>query len=278
MDAVADRPSGRRPARRASSARGSRTAARRACATAAGRAARPRRGRPPARRRARPARGPSAARPPRAALPARVRANRCSALDVTARLRRGGDVALPPRQALAVLQPAQLLAPVAGDVAVGADRQRHAGGEPAGQVGEAVAEVRLGARAEHDAGAAPRHRGDLAGVAVGGVDELPARIEQALARQPFDRPRAGGGEAVAHLRRLLGDVDVDRPGEALGQPAQLGDRLGAGGAQRMDRQAGAEQRPARRRDRRGRLPDLRRPRLRKRRWSSRSGVPKPARS
>ena len=40
-----------------------------------------------------------------------------------------------PRQALAVFEQAQLLAPVARRLAVGADRDRHAGGEPAGQVG-----------------------------------------------------------------------------------------------------------------------------------------------
>ena len=33
----------------------------------------------------------------------------------------------------------------------------------------------------------------------------------ALVEQPFDRPRAGPGQAVLDLLHLLGDMDVDRP-------------------------------------------------------------------
>ncbi len=158
----------------------------------------------------------------------------------------GGDVALAPRQALAVFEQAQLLAPVAGRLAVGADRHRHAGGEPAGQVAEAVAEVGLGARAQDDAGAARRDGGDLLRGRVGGVDELPARVEPALADEPFDRPRAGRADALVDLDRLLGDVDVDRPGESFGERRERGDLRRARGAQRVDREPRIDERPCRR--------------------------------
>jgi hypothetical protein len=162
-------------------------------------------------------------------------------------------------------------------VAVGAERQRHPRGEPAGHVGEAVAEVRLGARAEHDAGAASLHGLDLGWLGVGRVDELPAPIEQPLARQPRDRPRAGRGEAVLDLGRLLGDVDVDRPGEALGLARELGDRSGARArsewiaspAPTSGRRASAIVVAA---------CQTCSAEVRKRRWSSRSGFAKPARS
>ena len=87
-----------------------------------------------------------------------------------------------------------------------------------GRSAQAVAEVGLGAR-----GRARRRRRFAATAAISGalrmrrVDELPARVEPALASQPLDRPRAGGGEAVVDLAGLLGDVDVDRPGEAVGE-------------------------------------------------------------
>ncbi len=146
-----------------------------------------------------------------------------------------------PARRWPVLEPAQLLDPAARDLAVGADGQRHAGREPARQVAQAVAEVGLGAWAQHDAGATAREllqfdRGDM-----GGVHQLPARVHAGVAQQPFDRPRAGGGEAVAHLGQLLGDVDVQRAVAAVGQCAQ---RLRPHRAQRMQRRAAGQQRPA----------------------------------
>ena len=70
-----------------------------------------------------------------------------------------------------------------------------------GRSAQAVAEVGLGARAQHDAGAARGHRVDLGRRRVRGVHQLPARVERHFAGQPLDRPRAGGGEAVVDLAR-----------------------------------------------------------------------------
>ena len=108
-------------------------------------------------------------------------------------------------------------------MAVGADAQWHARRQPAAQVGQAVAQVGLGAGADHHARAAAGHGGDLARLRMGGVHQLPALVQQALAHQPFDGPHAGGGQAVVHLGGLLGHVDVDGAVEVLGQVLQLVD-------------------------------------------------------
>jgi hypothetical protein len=83
---------------------------------------------------------------------------------------------------------------------------------------------------------------DLGAVHVRGVHQLPARVQQALLGQPFDRAQPGGRQAVAHLGHLLGHMDVDRPAEALGQHAQPVDRFGPRRTQRMDRDAGIQPR------------------------------------
>ncbi len=71
------------------------------------------------------------------------------------------------------------------------------------------------------------------------MHQLPARIERRVACEPLDRPAAGGGEAVVDLGGLFGDMDVQRPGAAFRERA---DRLGARRAQRMDRDAGVDER------------------------------------
>ena len=173
-------------------------------------------------------------------IPSLMRSNSRSARRRDTELGRGRDVACATHQALAVFEQAQLLAPVARRLAVGADRDRHAGGEPAGQVREAVAEVGLGARAQDDAGAARGDGGDLLRRRVRRVDELPARVEASFANEPFDRPSAGRADALVDLAGLLGDVDVDRPGEAIGERRQRRDRCRAGRAQRVDREPGID--------------------------------------
>ena len=68
------------------------------------------------------------------------------------------------------------------------------------------------------------------------------RVDGLMGEQPFHRPLAGPGEAVLHLFRLLGDMDMDRRRRILG--AKPGDRgaqhLRCGGAQRMRRDADAD--------------------------------------
>ena len=177
--------------------------ARRAGDRAARRAARGRAGRARAGRRAHRRCRPQRAKPAAAAPPARTRSNSRAAVDgSTPGARR--HVAPAQRQPLAVFEPAQLLGPVARDLAVGADRQRHAGGQPARQVGQAVAEVGL-----RCSGRARRRRrcaataSISAGVAVRGVHQLPARVERRMARQPLDRPRSRWRRGSRRPRRSV---------------------------------------------------------------------------
>ena len=72
-----------------------------------------------------------------------------------------------------------------------------------------------------------------------GVHQLPARSSGACVGQPLDRPLAGGGQAVVDLGGLLGDVDVHRPLAGAVRRSSAID-AGAGGAQRMDRDAGVQ--------------------------------------
>ncbi len=141
---------------------------------------------------------------------------------------RGGNVARTPRQALAVFEQAQLFGGVDQHVAVGADAEPAAGAEMGREREHAVAEVRLGDRAQaRDRG----RRGERACLGlghVGRVHEAPARIDRLVAEQPFDRALARPGEAVRDLLGLLGGVDVDRPvGVRGGQPGELFWRDGA---------------------------------------------------
>ena len=154
--------------------------------------------------------------------------------------RAGRHIALAQPQALAVVEPAQFFAPVAGDVAIRADGQRHAGIQPAAQITQAIAQVGLGAGADHHARTAAGHGVDLGRHRVGGMHQLPARVQQALAGQPFDRALAGACQAVVHLGRLLGRMDVDRALKARSQVTQLVDGLGRRRAQRVDHQAGVQ--------------------------------------
>ena len=126
------------------------------------------------------------------------------------------------------------------DVAVGADRQRHAGVEPAGQVGQAVAEVGLGARADHDAGAAarPPRRSRRASRAW----RAPAAsAHRAAARAPATRSAARRWRRCSRRPRAVCSATWMwiGPSKPSASASQLCDRRRRGGAQRVDREAGA---------------------------------------
>ena len=156
----------------------------------------------------------------------RARRTGARRVDGRPRSRRGGDVAPPPRQALAVLEQAQLLAPVARDVAVGADRQRHAGGEPAA-AGRRRPSPRLASVLGQSTTPAPlRATASIsAGVAWVAWTSCQRASSSAFARQPLDRPRAGGGEAVVDLARSARRRGCGSARRSLGAAlGQLGDR------------------------------------------------------
>src|SRR3546814_13612670 len=88
----------------------------------------------------------------------------------------GKHVAALPGEALAVLEPAQILDGADRDVAVGADAPAPAGGEVGLGREEAVAEVGLRRRAEAGDRAAGRQRRRLGLAHVGRVHQAPARI------------------------------------------------------------------------------------------------------
>ena len=136
---------------------------------------------------------------------------------------RGQHVAGAVRQALAVFEAAQLLGQRDADVRIRADAERAAGRQVGRAVEDAVAEVRLGDRAE------PGHRpraGEprrLVGGHLGGVDQAPARARSRSGRAGT-RPagRRARPRPVADLLHLLGGVDVQRAvGERRHQLGEL---------------------------------------------------------
>ena len=144
-------------------------------------------------------------------------------------------VALLLAQALAVFERAQLLVEGDAHVAVGADGEAAAGGGKARRLEDAVAEIGFGDGAQAGDGAGLRKARALVGRHVRAVDQAPARVDVHVVEQPLHGARAGPGDAVLHLARLLGGVDVDGAGgPSLDERAQLG---GIDGAQRMRRDA-----------------------------------------
>ena len=203
MDPVADRPSGRRPSRRASGRPGLENTS--ASSRCVGRHAEQRglvavdHQRVGARARRR---GPSARSRPRRRRRRAARGEQALGGRRPARLRRGGDVALAQRQALAVFEQRSssrqsrvtwLSEPI--DSGTPAASQRGRSGRPS---------PRLASVLGHSTTPAPLrgHRVDLGRRGVRGMHQLPARIERRLARQPLDRPRAGGGDAVVAPRAV----------------------------------------------------------------------------
>ena len=120
------------------------------------------------------------------------------------------DVARPVREALAVLEPAQLLAHGDPDVRVGPDaeaaRRRRVGGARE----DAVAEVGLGDRAEAGDGARWREPRGSRRRSSACSGQAPARVDAQAVEQERDRAGAEPGLDLLDLPHLLGGVDVHR--------------------------------------------------------------------
>lgn len=151
----------------------------------------------------------------------------------------GQHVALAQVQALAVFEQHQFLGRVHAGVAVRAQAPAAAVLQPQRHVEEAVAQVGFGRRAQAGHGARRSGRGVFLGHHVGGVHQAPACVHRGVRQQPLHRALAAPGEAIRHLLRLLGDVDVD--GRARVERGEAGDGLAQtlrrNGAQRMRGQA-----------------------------------------
>ena len=114
---------------------------------------------------------------------------------------------LAPRDALEL---AQLLERVDPHVRVRADADPDAALQEPLDRHEAVAEVRLGRRADADARAGLGEQVELVPVRVRGVDDRRARAEAAARVEQLDRAQPVLGEALLDLARLLVGVDVQR--------------------------------------------------------------------
>ena len=126
-------------------------------------------------------------------------------------LRRGGDVAPAVREALPVLEPAQLLHRAHRDVAVRADADAASGLEIRREREEAVAEIRLGRRTEgrRRRRSAPA-RGSLPASCASRARGTSARPAGRCSSSHSTGRRPGPGLALVHLPELLGHVDVHR--------------------------------------------------------------------
>ena len=151
----------------------------------------------------------------------------------------GQHVALTARQALAVFQHQQFFGSVHAGVAVRAHAPAPAMLQPQGHVENAVAQVGFGGGANASHSARARRASVLVGRHVRGVHQAPALVHGRMVQQPLHGALAAPGNAVIHLLRLLGNVDVDgRLGvqrcEALHRSRQA---VWRHGAQRMRGQA-----------------------------------------
>ena len=137
-----------------------------------------------------------------------------------------------------IFEQAQLLAPVAGDVAVGPD-ERGASVQPSGDVGEAVTDWPPSSGRSRRRRRCWQHlRFPFAGH-MRGVHKLPARIEAGSGSSHCIGAHTGHTLAP-QLSHLLRDVNMDG---ALGATDQSRNRRFTGGAQRMDCHAGVQWRP-----------------------------------
>ena len=89
---------------------------------------------------------------------------------------------------------------------------------------EAVAEIRLGRRADADARPRGGQQVELVAVGVSRVHDRGAGRQAALAVEELDRPQAVLGQALVDLARLLVGVDVQRQLVRCGVAAELGER------------------------------------------------------
>ena len=110
---------------------------------------------------------------------------------------------------------------------------------------EAVAEVRLGRRADADARAGVAQQVELVAVGVRRVHDRRPRAEAALACEQLDRAQAVLGEALLDLARLLVGVHVQRQVVLGGVPPELAQRVGRAGAHGVGGDADADARRAR---------------------------------
>ena len=151
----------------------------------------------------------------------------------------GQYIALAARQALAVFEHQQFFGRVHAGMAVRAHAPAPAMLQPQRHIENAIAQVGFGG------GANARHRtcacraSVLVGRHVRGVHQAPALVHGRMVQQPLHGALAAPGDAVIHLLRLLGNVDVDgRLGvqrcEALHRSGQA---VGWHGAQRVRGQA-----------------------------------------
>ena len=227
--------------------------------------------------RARARRSPRTARPPRDARPARPRSRRgrdrarrdrparpaaiaagsspsdAAAVDGQALPQRARRAVLsrayedvPPaglaaREALGL---ARLLERVEAGVRVGAERHRHAARPQPGRRQEAVAEVRLGARAGAHRRSARGHQVELGVVGVRRVDDRRPRPEQPDRVEQRDRAQAVLGERLVDLARLLVGVDVHRQARRGCVAGDLLEPVARHGAHRVRRIADRDQRIA----------------------------------
>ena len=84
----------------------------------------------------------------------------------------------------------------------------------AGVTYSAVQKLSLSLEYEYD-GAGLGHTVAFRHTGMSGVDEAPIRCDRRMAKQPFDRARAGPGEAIRNLLGLFGDMQVK--GSTVGQ-------------------------------------------------------------
>ena len=142
----------------------------------------------------------------------------------------GGHVALTQAPGAGRSRASAALRASRACMAVGADRQRHAGRQPSRQVAQAVAEVGLGAGADHDAGAAASHRFDLAAQRMRGVDQLPAassrpsRASHSIGRAPVAARQSSTSAVCSATWMWIG------PANDCASAPSAGDRIAADAA------------------------------------------------
>ena len=112
-------------------------------------------------------------------------------------------------QALRIFEHLQFLGRANFDVAVRADAEPPTRVEERPQRKYAVAQVRLGKRAQAGHGAALPERDCFRRVHMGRVDEAPSLVKRFVVEQPLHRPRPRPRQAIVNLACLLGDMNMD---------------------------------------------------------------------
>src|SRR5437762_3395293 len=152
-------------------------------------------------------------------------------------LARREHVARALGEALRVLERAQLGGGVEHDVGIAADSGAAPRVAEACRGEDAVAETRLGDRAQSDDRPPRGNAGELRVRGVRRVHQAPARPERLILEQPLDRPTAAPCHALLHLTDLLRDVNMD--GAARGEAHHSGQLLRRHRTEAVGRNAGA---------------------------------------